>query len=213
MYYSAIPDPLLPPEPGVLEAIQQFYPEAQYCREVKVYRSPSNRTHVFTRHAIASRIWFPRSKKPPFRIDIPEAYPYARPNMLDFVVQHGWHEGGNTVLPGGYAAWSWGLVGYLHQIFDRETARERQNRAIRMKLEKQKKEEEYAAKEWEGRVSEDMKYWEKRLNEISDVEIDEYARSLKAIREERQKEWAIAVAKAKAAAPKSIFLGSGRKDH
>lgn len=211
--YSAIPDPLHPHDPGVLEAIREFFPEAIYLRKLWVFRSPSDdvgeQNVVFVRHCIGSYIWNKHSEHTRFHVEMPAGADFLPPNQIDIELMHAQQDPNASDLPGAYVPFTWGVYQYLRTIFDASSTRERIDRYIRKKLERLRELSEKNQKAVAEMQNEIEKDFQKRFDALSDVEIAEHHRRLRAIREDRKRQFLALMEKASEKAPR-VFVS--RKD-
>lgn len=189
--YSCIPDPVYPWDPVVMRAIREFAPDAVPMWVHWVFMSPSETGNpeavVFGRHALGRRIRNQASELEPFRCAMPtmpcQGLTFERPNRIWFI-----HEGSpnpeHPSLPGTFLPFDGSILDRAKKsaIGFRMTEKEfiahlkeefieKERRAKDLRKRQLQEDLEYRQRDFE-------KYARRHVENISDVEADEYLRAM-----------------------------------
>ena len=193
LQYSSIPDPQYPYDPAVLAAINEFWPDLRYVGRTSVYASPleeDGHPHrvTFFNHCLGTYVWNPTVEKPKFHVLHPPNMEGPPINQLDVVVQRDEFCYNNKSLPMKYHPLDWKASHWFRRIYDHHLSSEATiAKYITEKLDRQEREKQAVFDEFNAEKLEMDRYFERRLGELSDVEVDEYRKLLAEIRREQQK--------------------------
>ena len=190
--WSSIPDVQYPYDPQVLEAIREFWPEACYLQRKLVFLSPQDTggvvyKKVFTHHALASRLWNPRTEPHDAFISQPVDADALKPNRWEIIFEERDEKGrvvnpwGTQNLPGNYIPFDWSAYCIARNDYDdRISSAEKERRRINKVLARLETESRQKKEMWDY-MQRDVQRWAgPRLAEVSDVEITEYCRAQEA---------------------------------
>jgi hypothetical protein len=192
----------------VLDAIKEFWPTGIYMQRQWVYLHPVTEQPVlFVRHAFGERVWTPHAQRKPFPVDMPVDADFPAPNMIAFT----WRGPEDPALPahvGTYLPLDWTAYSYMRFIYDdRRSPTERYRQTIEKQEEARLRAEESAADDLAYVHREFSRYAERRLSELSDVEIEEGRRKLYAARQQQELDLLSEAAARESSKPLRLYLG------
>lgn len=188
---QVIPDAMYPWDPDVVRRIREFVPDVVPLWVQWVFLSPSDtgapEPVVFGRHALGRSLKHQRGWLPPFKVAMPSGWPglkFERPNLFWFL-----HEGANLNpkyrdLPGSYLPFDDSIVDRAwrswagNQNMSDKEYKDLVMRDLLAPAERKKKKAEALAEQkqyaWDNDIG---PYVQKQLDQVSDVEREEYERS------------------------------------
>lgn len=187
--WTSIPDTQYPWDPNILRLIREFAPDTVPLWRLSVFYAPNTRNVVvFGRHALGRHIERPGYELTPFHCSMP-SMPclgtwFKRPNKVWFV-----HEGARNRdypdIPGTYLPFDTGLlhrarasVANLPTLSDKEFKEVLFKEMVEEVQAERDKTKAALMDDLEQRNKEFMPYAQKLLDRISDVEREEYLRSV-----------------------------------
>lgn len=186
--YSCIPDPSYPWNPDMVKAIREFLPDVVPMWVQWVFMRPNSKEKVvFGRHALGRTIKDPGRDLMPFRCSMPTlpcgGLHFEKPNRIWFI-----HEGERNRdypdIPGTYLPFDDSIVHRAResvrymQLSDKEFRAAMEKELITDVAEARERKKALHADERAQRDHDFHMYADKLMETVSDVEIEEYRRSV-----------------------------------
>lgn len=173
--YSCIPDPELPWDPDLVEAIREndpgFIPLTVYSLYLSSPDYASQFYVVVKRHAAGRFVPRPKAEKTPFYVRMPRDADFPVPNQIDDIFHEGPRDEGGPYVRGGFCPLDWSLYWSPLVELTQEELRQlhiddpdAQAAAEQASLQ----EELFYAQQEINRV------WDKALEKMSDKDIDDF---------------------------------------
>ncbi len=167
IYLSCVPDAAYPPDWNIIRAAQEMDPDLRYLCARWVFKPEAKYSHgsqpqVFVRHALGRYVRHPQSEKQLFFVDRVADDHYPAPNQLDRILP----DFDDEIVPP-YAALCWDVY---WQPWVQLTKKQFKQRFIDAPVERVRREKMALAIEMAGRQREAQKFWDRCLENISDVE-------------------------------------------
>lgn len=173
--YSCVPDPELPWDPAVVAAIQRrdpgFIPMIVYSRYLSSADFASERVYTIKRHAAGRHIARPKTPKAPFYVLMPPGATFPKPNQIDDILHEGPRDPHGPFVRGGFCPLDWRLA---WEPLVALTSAQLRKQHIEDPDEKERK-EFLALVEEEARANAEIdRYFQKKLAQMSDLEIQQF---------------------------------------
>lgn len=176
--FSTVFPPGLEPDPAIVAAIRQFCPDYVPLWSRWVFSAPYDASHageevVFGRHVIARFIEGPTVTKH----DFPGLAPGVA-NYMEKLLCGASEKAGETDLPGAFVPLDWAMVERLRQeygCFVNLTPNEYAEKLVVSPLEARTRAATYAALQRLGATEEVNKWFQKQIDNMSEVDMKNYA--------------------------------------
>lgn len=193
LYFTCKPNVEHPWRPEIIKAIWEFDPNVIPCWVNWVFDAPKEQSDgrqevVFGRHVIARYVDDPQEDIDEFPCDMPtmpcQGITFKKPNRLVTVLMK---KNEQNDLPGEYIDLDWTIVEWLRASFVREQSTKELAKAyVDAARREYNKRKAQLVDEWEYRGRDLKRFVDKKLANVSEVEIKEY---LHRKREREKKPW------------------------